>query len=166
MGFFSKVRKVFNPGGAVVSKIVNDGRDYQGVLDYAMNGQKQAQKNQDAQKQAQKDQYASLVKPAYSPAPNGQTSYPALRLGWTNGGYNYANSPFNGMAPTQAPPQPMSFAPAQGTMTASGPQQMLPPAPNGGSMPGAGAQPMPTGPRISDPRVNMIRNGGLGRMIE
>lgn len=147
MGLFKGLKKVFNPGGAVISKVIGDGRDYQGVLDYAMHGQDQAKKNQEAQKALQTPY---TPKPPYSPAPGGVSSYPAMRLGWTNGGYNYSNSPFN------SPQQPMSFAPMnRGIMTPSGPQMMLPsPSPNG-NMPPAGAQPMPTAPR--DPRVDLLR---------
>lgn len=144
MGIFSGLKKVFNPGGAIVSKVINDGRDYQGVLDYAMNGQEQAKKNADAQK-AQQTQYTP--KSPYTPAPGGVSRYPAMRLGWTNGGYTYANSPFN------MPQQPMSFAPPMGM---SGPGPVLQPGPSGGSMPPTGAQP-PTR-MINDPRVDLIRN--------
>jgi hypothetical protein len=143
MGFFSSLKKVFNPGGAVVSKVINDGRDYQGLLDYGMHGQDQAKKNQDAQKQAQKDQYTQ--KPMFSPDPG--LNPQAQQLGWTNGGYNYHNSPFN-------QPQPTPFGQPAGPGGGGGPpmsfggvgqppprnQAMgLQPPMQGGSMPPAGA---------------------------
>lgn len=119
MGFFSGLKKVFNPGGAVLSKVINDGRDYQGVLDYAMNGQKQAEKNQAAQKAAQQSMYNP--KPAFSPDPG--LNPQAMKLGWTSGGYRYNNNPFS-----------------------LGGGQQLPQLPSGGSMPPAGAQPPQMGP--------------------
>jgi len=125
MGFFKSLKKVFNPGGAIVSKVVGDGGDYKGVLDYAMNGQKQAEKNQAAQKAAQQSQYTQ--KPMFSPDPG--LNPQAMQLGWTNGGYQYHNSPFNGSPPIGGPP--MSFGGGGG--------QGLPPGPQGGSMPPAGA---------------------------
>lgn len=88
---------------------------------------------------------------------NGQSGVPqpAMRLGWTNGGYNYNNSPFNGQPVTPAPP--MSFggggpAPTQNPslMGPNGPRgfpQMSPPLqgpPGGGSMPPSGAPSQPT----------------------
>lgn len=69
---------------------------------------------------------------------NGQSGVeqPAMRLGWTNNGRTYANSPFNGVNPTyyQQPQAPMSFG-----------GQGLPSGPSGGNMPPAGAQ-TPQGP--------------------
>ncbi len=162
MGFFSGLKKVFNPGGVVVSKVVNDGKDYKGVLDYAMNGQKQAEKNQAAQKQAQKDQYTQ--KPAFSPDPG--LNPQARQLGWTNGGYEYHNSPFSttqpmsfggqgGGQPPQAPPMSMGAPP---------PQMGLQQPPQGGMVPGAGAPPQgqPTMQTPQDPQrlqAMMLRNG-------
>lgn len=79
---------------------------------------------------------------------------PALRLGWTNGGYTYNNSPFNaGMAKPSAMP---TGGPAMGF---GGPQQQLP-GPQQMPVGMAGPQPMPikggvmpmSGPKM-DPRI-------------
>lgn len=164
MGFFSGLKKVFNPGGVVVSKVVGDGHDYKGLLDYAMNGKKNG---------------AAAGAQPFDPGQrtgatiNGQSgvAQPSMQLGWTNGGYNYHNSPFN-QSP-QIPSPPMSFG---GTgqppprSTAMGMQPSLggglQPAPRGGSMPPAGAQP-PQGPPTmqipQDPQriqAMMLRGGG------
>lgn len=158
MGFFSKLKKVFNPGGAIVSKVINDGNDYKGVLDYAMNGADNAKKKQQAEADALRNQYSG-GKPVFHADPG--LNPQAVKLGWTNGGYRYHNSslPQNGQ---QAPP--MSFGGGGAQMGMSGPQQMQmgpPPqqmsgmggmasgavgralqgAGGGGSMPPAGAQP-------------------------
>lgn len=123
---------------------------------------------------------------------NGQSGVdqPSQRLGWTNGGYTYHNSPFNGGGspmsfappPRMGVPNPSTGAPFQGggapppqmggsAMTASGPQQMgLPPQGQGGSMPPAGAPPqgqptmqLPQNPQLM--QAMMLRNrGGMGAM--
>src|SRR5688572_25136908 len=118
MGFFSKLKKVFNPGGAIVSKVINDGNDYQGVLDYAMNGSKNAKKAQEAQAEALRQKNSSSGKPLFSPDPglNPQIN----RLGWTSGGYNYAKSPVG----NPSGGAPMSFGGGGAQMGMSGPQQM------------------------------------------
>lgn len=137
MSFFGGLKKVFNPGGAVVSKVIGDGHDYQGILDYAMKGKKNAQNG-------------AVPPTPFDPGQrtgssiNGQSGVPqpAMRLGWTNGGYNYANSPFNGQSPT--PANPMSMAPPQTGIAP--PQPPLQGPQNPGSMPPAGAQPPNQGP--------------------
>lgn len=160
MGFFSSLKKVFNPGGAVVSKVINDGHDYQGIVDYGMNGAKNAKSNQDAEKAAQKDQYSP--KPVFSPDPG--LNPQARNLGWTNGGYQYHNSPFN-KSPSmsfgggQVPPSqsPMGMGAPQPQMGLQSPQQ-------GGMVPGAGAPPqgqptMQTPPNPQMVQAMMLRNG-------
>lgn len=157
MGFFSGlgklVRNIGDPGGSII---------------YKATGGKGSRPN------TLKSGFDPVAQPPLPPTPpafdpgqrtgstiNGQSGVPqpAHRLGWTNGGYQYANSPFNGQPPTPAPP--MSFGgggqpPPQmgpGQMTPNGPRGMLPfqpstplqAPPGGGSMPPAGAPPMPTG---------------------
>lgn len=126
---------------------------------------------------------------------NGQSGVdqPSQRLGWTNGGYTYHNSPFNGGGspmsfappPRMGVPNPSTGAPFQGgggapqtppqiggsAMGASGPQQMgLPPGGGGGSMPPAGAPPQgqPTMQTPVNPQMlqaMMLRQrGGMGSM--
>lgn len=129
MGFFSKLKKVFNPGGVIVSKVVNDGNDYKGVVDYAMNGSKNAKKAADAQKAGQQTLYG---RPVVDP----NMSFSPIKLGWTNGGYKYHNA-----SPMNIPEQPMSFGGGNAQMGMSGPQQMLQSPQTGGMVPPAGAQP-------------------------
>jgi hypothetical protein len=140
MGFFSGLKKVFNPGGAAISKIVGNGKDYKGILDYAMDDNKTP---------------AGAPPTPFDPGNrtgstiNGQSgvAQPSMQLGWTNGGYQYHNSPFNKSPPVQGPP--MSFGgvgqmpPQQQAMGMGGPRPGLQPPPNGGSMREPGAQPMP-----------------------
>lgn len=178
MGLFSKVKKVFNPGGAIVSKVINDGHDYQGILDYGMNGADNAKKNQEAQKQQQQAGYSP--KPMFSPDPG--LNPQARSLGWTSGGYRYNNNPFAQPAAQQAPP--MSFGGGGGTpqlppappqsqpqpamsqgVAPKGPagmgalfakyQQGLQSAQGGGSMPAAGAPPsgQPTMQGVQNPQL-------------
>lgn len=114
---------------------------------------------------------------------NGQSGVdqPPQRLGWTNNGRQYANSPFNNANPSYYSPPPaggppgggsgvppMSFGPGSSAMTASGPQGMqmggmtgLQPPPGPGTFQGAGAPP-PTG---ADPRIGMIRGAMPPGMI-
>lgn len=152
MGFFSGLKKVFNPGGAVVSKVIGNGKDYKGLLDYAMDDQK-----------TPPGQPATPFDPGQRTGAsiNGQSGVPqpAMRLGWTNGGYQYHNSPFNqsqGQPPAPQGP-PMSFG--------GGLQQ----PPSGGSMPPSGAQTPQMGPptmqRPADPQMMqaMMLRGGRPR---
>jgi hypothetical protein len=160
MGFFSKLKKVFNPGGAILSSYIGDGKDYRDPFEYMMKGGAQAKKNQQAQLDAQAAQRQGMARAPYTPAPGGVTSYPSLRLGGSTGGYNYTNNPF-------------SFAPPSGGggqgMGMSGPQQMqmgppLSSGPPGGSMPPAGAPPQgqptmqnPVAPQLI--QAAMLRGG-------
>lgn len=131
MGFFSGLKKVFNPGGAAISKIVGNGKDYKGILDYAMDDQKTP---------------AGAPPTPFDPGNrtgstiNGQSgvAQPAQQLGWTNGGYQYHNSPFNQSPPIQGPP--MSFG-GIGQQPSRSTAMGLQPPQNGGSMPPTGAQP-------------------------
>lgn len=127
MGFFKSLKKVFNPGGAILSSYIGDGKDYRDPFEYMMKGGEQAKKNQQAQLDAQAAQRQGMAKAPYTPAPGGVTSYPSLRLGGSTGGYNYAQNPFAQKPPTSPPP--MSFGGGGGGagMTASGPQQMQAP---------------------------------------
>jgi hypothetical protein len=124
MGFFSKLKKVFNPGGAILSSYVGDGHDYRDPFEYAMKGGKNAKANQQAQLDAQAAQRQGMTKAPYTPAPGGVNSYPATRLGSSSGGYTYANNPFGGGGGSAPPPTPMSFGGGGAGITASGPQQM------------------------------------------
>lgn len=150
MGFFSKLKKVFNPGGAILSSYVGDGYDYRDPFEYAMKGGKNAAKNQAALQAQQAAQRQSMAKAPYTPAPGGISSYPTLKLGGSTGGYNYAKNPFSGQTPGFSMGGPMMSGQRPGfSMGMSGPQQMqLPPQPTGGSMQPAGAptpQGQPTG---------------------
>lgn len=131
-----------NPGGYLTTKAMNNGKTYQGPLGALAQPYGPAPQNPNSDPNDPNSPNYNPVN-QYKSAPNGQSSFPAMRLGWTNGGYTYANSPWNGQAPT--PANPMSFSPPQGVgssgMTASGPQQMLPGPSNSGTIPGAGAQP-------------------------
>lgn len=110
-----------NPGGAIVTKAMNNGRTYQGPLGALANPYGPAPENPDSGQSG-----------AYTP-PQGSINTDPVRLGWTNGGYNYANSPWNGQPPT--PANPMSFAPPQ--------MSGLPGQQSGGTIPPTGAQPNP-----------------------
>lgn len=144
MGIFSKLKKALNPGGAIVSAVAGNGKNYIGPLDYAMDKDK-TPKPEPAAPFDPGERTGSSI--------NGQSgvNQPSMRLGWTNGGYTYHNSPFNQSAP-------MSFG---------GPQQPpLQGPPGGASMPPAGAQP-PQGPPTMQPQMNpqmvqamMLRNRG------
>lgn len=148
MGFFSKLKKVFNPGGAIVSKVIGDGHDYQGVLDYAMNGKKNAEKDQ----AAAKEQQQSEMNPRRVFTPDPGLNPQAMRLGWTNGGYRYHNSPFTNGSQMPAP----------------APQQMqTPQAPQAAPMSfGGGAPPMGAVGRgasgLMSQAVNMVRGNNSG----
>lgn len=167
MGFFSKLKKIANPGGTAVGMLAGNNKSYIGPADFLLDKNK--------------------TPPPAPPVPfdpgqrigssiNGQSGVdqPAMRLGWTNGGYNYHNSPFNNMPPTPVTPpsKPMSFgpSPAMGGASgigASGGGGMLQPPPMGGSMPPAGAQ-APQSPPTAAPtpemiRAIMLRNPGMIR---
>lgn len=130
-----------NPGGALVTKAMNNGKTYQGPIGAIASPAGPAEPN-----------------PGFDPGQrvgstiNGQSGVdqPAQRLGWTNGGYTYHNSPFNGQP--VAPANPMSFAPPQNAGGA--PQQMLPPPNGGGSMPPTGAPP----PQSGTPTMHIPQN--------
>lgn len=147
MGIFSKLKKVFNPGGTVLSKVIGDGNRYEGVLDYAMKGADNAKKAQAAQQAGS----GFAPKPLFSPDPG--LNPQAVKLGWTSGGYRYNNNPF-----AQGPP--MAFG---------GGAPPLQPPPQGGSMPAAGAQPsgpptmqVPQNPQMV--QAAMLRNRGARAM--
>lgn len=164
MSFFGKIGKVFrdigDPGGTIIHKAT-------GGTGSRPNNLKSA--------------FDPVGQPPLPPTPpgfdpgqrpgasiGGQSGVPmpAQRLGWTNGGYNYHNSPFNGQPPTPAPP--MSFGGQQPTtnpslMTPNGPGgfQMSNPLQgpqNPGTMPPAGAPPMPTG-RVGIPEQQALIAG-------
>lgn len=167
MSIFSKLKKAVNPGGAIVSAIAGNGKNYIGPLDYAMDSNKTPKPPPPIPFDPGQRVGASI---------NGQSGVdqPSMRLGWTNGGYQYHNSPFNMGGGAPPPPRPhdapgippaptgpaMSFG---GGMGMSGPKPMLQPAPNGASMPPAGApagQGTPTAPSPEMIRAIMLRNGG------
>lgn len=172
MGLFSKLKKVLNPGGTAVGMLAGNNKDYIGPADFLL------------------DQNKTPKPPAPVPFDPGQrvgasingqsgVAQPSMNLGWTNGGYNYHNSPFN----QQPKAPPMSFGgptPAGGGASgigASGAGGMmmpspLPPQASGGSMPPAGA-PAPQGAAPTAPnqqfrippnpemiRAMLLRGGG------
>lgn len=99
---------------------------------------------------------------------NGQAGVDQLpiRLGWTNNGRMYANSPFNGANPQYftPPSNPMSFG--GGSVGASGPQQMsLQPPPGSGTLPPAGAQPPQAAPTTQVPSTGLPHQVGMAHMI-
>lgn len=167
MGIFSKLKKL-SLGGQVAKKLTGSQKDYGGLLEGMMD--------------TPKPQQATPFDPGSRTGSsiNGQSgvSQPSMHLGWTNGGYNYHNSPFNGQS--QPPANPMSFAPPSNAgapqppmgmsgpgpqMSMGGPSPMLQAPPMGGSMPPAGAQAPqgpPTAPNPQMIRAMMIRNGGGG----
>jgi hypothetical protein len=131
-----------NPGGALTTKLMNNGKTYQGPLGALANPYGPAPQNPNSDPSDPNSPNYNPIN-QYKPPPDGQFSGPAMRLGWTNGGYNFKNSPWNGQPITPANPMSFSPQPAAGGnygMTASGPQQ-LQPGGNPGSMPPAGAQP-------------------------
>jgi hypothetical protein len=169
MGIFSKLKKIANPGGTAIGMLAGNNKNYIGPADYLVDKDK-----------APKGPAPTPFDPGQrvGSSINGQSGVdqPSMRLGWTNGGYNYHNSPFNmggGMPrPHDAPmPQPMPQQPAppmsfggggQTGMGASGPGAMLQVPENGGSMPSAGApglQAAPTAPNPQMLRAIMLRNG-------
>lgn len=134
MGFFSKLKKL-SLGGQAAKKITGSQKDYGGFLQGVM----------DTPKPPTPIPFDPGSRVGSSINGQSGVDQPAMRLGWTNGGYDYANSPFNGQPPT--PANPMSFGGGGGQqMGMSGPQQMLPPQGNPGSMPPAGAQTPQMGP--------------------
>lgn len=136
MGFFSKLGRVFrdisDPGGTLIYKATGGKGSRPNNIKSGL--------NPIAQPAAPEPGTQFTPKGPYTPEPTGQ-NYSPIRLGWTNGGYNYANNPAPGFQ-SQGPP--MSFGgpvPSGGGgfgMGASGPQQLQvgPPA---GSIPSAGA---------------------------
>lgn len=160
MGIFSKLKKALNPGGAVVSAFAGNGKNYIGPADYLMDKDKAPKAPPQAPFDPGQRTGASI---------NGQSgvAQPSMRLGWTNGGYNYANSPFNGQP--VSPANPMSFAPPQNAGAGMGgpPRMQLPTPPVGGSMQAAGAQAPqgpPTAPNPQMIQAQMLRNRG-GNMM-
>lgn len=169
MGFFSKLKKI-SLGGQVAKKLTGSQKDYGGFLEGMM---------------------ATPKPPETTPFDpgsrtgatiNGQSGVdqPSMRLGWTNGGYQYHNSPFNMQSPAMRPhdaptPQPMPQQPAPPMafggggntgMGMSGPGAMLQGPSPSGSMPPAGAQAPqgpPTAPNPEMIRAIMLRNGGMVR---
>lgn len=125
-----------NPGGAIVTKAMHNGKTYQGPLGAIAQPYGPAQENPNAGGSG-----------AYTP-PQGSISTDPVRLGWTNGGYRFNNSPWNGQPIT--PANPMSFAPP------------LQGQPNGGTMPPTGAQPPVAGPpptRFTVPEQQALMGG-------
>lgn len=168
MGFFSKLKKI-SLGGQVAKKLTGSQKDYGGLLEGMMD--------------TPKPQAAVPFDPGQRTGStiNGQSGapQPSMNLGWTNGGYQYANSPFNqgGKAPQPAPPmsfgggQPMSpgmgGASGVGAGGMGGAMQPGPPLQGpqpGASMPPAGAQPpMPTGGSFRIPEQAALIAGLRGR---
>lgn len=141
-------RVIEDPGGAVIHKVATGSWDRgantaaNNLMPWTVPHEEQMQA---LNPKAGTDDYNPIHE--YQPPPNGVTGYPATRLGWTNGGYNFNNSPWNGQPIT--PANPMSFAPP------------LQGQPNGGTIPAAGAQPPPQGPPPT--RFFIPRNvGGSG----
>lgn len=148
MSIFSKLKKAANPGGAIVSAFAGNGKNYIGPLDYLMDKDKAPKAPPQTPFDPGQRVGASI---------NGQSgvAQPAMRLGWTNGGYTYHNSPFNGAQGQyfQQPQSPMSFG-----------GNSLPAQPSGGSMPSAGAPAQPSAPTAPNPemlRAIMVRNRGM-----
>src|SRR5262245_44048460 len=102
MGFFSKLKKIANPGGAAIGMLAGNGKNYLGPADYLLDKDK-----------APKPLPATPFDPGQrvGASINGQSgvAQPALRLGWTNGGYTYHNSPFN-----NSPPMSFGGSPSMG----------------------------------------------------
>lgn len=180
MGFFKKLKKL-SLGGLVAQKLTgskeNSGSFALGVLD---------------------PKYDKPVENKFDPGArpgtsiNGQSGVDQMpqRLGWTNNGRLYSNSPFNGANPSyynQKPPTPppqqappMSFGGGGGMAGGGAPPGSNPamgmgpplriPSP-GGTMPGAGAQapqggPLTTQQSAPNPQqmmqIAMLRNRGGG----
>lgn len=120
-------RIIEDPGGAIIHKVATGSTD-RGANTAANNLMPWAPNHETLNQATPQSEPYNPVNDYQPNAPYGDR--PAMRLGWTNGGYNYANSPWNGQAPT--PANPMSFAPPQ--------QPQLQPGGAPGSMPAAGAQ--------------------------
>lgn len=169
MGIFSKLKKAMNPGGAIMGAVAGNGKNYIGPLDYAMDKNKTPPPTPAAPFDPGQRVGSQI---------NGQSgvAQPSMNLGWTNGGYQYHNSPFN---QTSQPPPPMSFGGGQpatpgvggasgiGAGGMGGSMQPGPPLQGpqpGASMPSAGAQPpMPTGGSFRIPEQAALIAGLRGR---
>lgn len=164
-----KVHKILrDPGGALVHKATTGTWDRPSSLKYATQPWLNEEKPPGPEPFDPKNRPGSTI--------NGQsgTAQLPIRLGWTNNGRMYANSPFNGANPKYytSPPNPMSFGGS--SMGPSGPQQMqmgppppqmAPPLqapPSGGITPPAGAPP-PTSPNngMVLPEFNQALIAGL-----
>jgi hypothetical protein len=142
MGFFSKLGRVFrdisDPGGTLIYKATGGKGSRPNTLKSGL--------NPIAQPKAPAPGSPFTPKGPYTPEPGGD-NFAATRLGWTNGGYNYANNPAPGFGGGQMSAQTPSFSMGQPPPTgggfgmgASGPQQLQVGNP-AGSMPSAGAPP-------------------------
>lgn len=121
-------RMIEDPGGAIIHKVATGTTD-RGANTAANNLMPWTEPLEKRNAALNKTSSGSEMNPIrqYTPPPNGISGYPAMRLGWTNGGYNFNNSPWNGQPIT--PANPMSMAPP---LQAGG---------GSGTVPGAGAQP-------------------------